>query len=75
MLSRKRDKKAANRFFKKALKSRCNQTPRVINVDKNSAYLPVIEDLKENDVLPEKTELKISEQYSRIGSSAYKTDN
>jgi transposase, IS6 family len=58
MLSRKRDKKAAKRFFKKALKSRCNQTPRVINVDKNSAYSPAIEDLKENDVLPEKTELR-----------------
>lgn len=58
MLSRKRDKKAAKRFFKKALKSRHNQIPRVINVDKNLAYPPAIEDLKKDDELPEKTELR-----------------
>src|SRR4028119_705403 len=38
MLSAKRDAPAAERFFRKALKAEHNQTPRVINVDKNAAY-------------------------------------
>ena len=46
MLSAKRDKKAAKRFFEKALKSRHNQKPRVITVDKNAAYPPAIDELK-----------------------------
>ncbi len=36
MLSAKRDARAAERFFRKALKSSHNQEPRVINVDKNA---------------------------------------
>jgi transposase-like protein len=35
MLNPTRNKKSAKKFFKKALKSKHNQTPRVINVDKN----------------------------------------
>ena len=58
MLSKKRDKKAARKFFKKALKSLHNKTPRVINVDKNIAYPPAIDKLKEHNKLPEKTELR-----------------
>ncbi|GMA62216.1 hypothetical protein GCM10025859_26560 [Alicyclobacillus fastidiosus] len=38
MLSSSRDVKAAKRFFRKALSSPHNQTPRVITVDKNPAY-------------------------------------
>ncbi len=37
MLSAKRDKTAAERFFKKALSSNHNQIPKVITVDKNLA--------------------------------------
>ncbi len=37
-LSEKRDKKAAKKFFKKALRCSHNQQPRVITVDKNQAY-------------------------------------
>ena len=40
MLSAKRDRRAAKRFFRKALKATHNQSPRVINVDKNAAYPP-----------------------------------
>ena len=47
-----------DRFFKKALKSRHNRTPRIINVDKNLAYPPAIEDSKRNSTLPETTELR-----------------
>ena len=46
MLSSKRDRKAAKRFFKKALSSNHNQIPRVITVDKNPAYPPAIDELK-----------------------------
>ena len=42
MLSAKRDKRAAERFFYKALKTIYNQLPRVINVDENAAYPPAI---------------------------------
>ena len=58
MLSKKRDKKAAKKFFKKALRSVHNKIPRVINVDKNIAYPPAIDKLKEHNKLPEKTELR-----------------
>ena len=46
MLSTKRNKKAANRFFKKALNSNHNQIPRIITVDKNPAYPPAVNELK-----------------------------
>jgi len=58
MLSSARNKKSAKKFFKKALKSKHNQTPRVINVDKNIAYPPAIDDLKDAHTLPEKVELR-----------------
>jgi transposase, IS6 family len=52
MLSAKRDQKAAKRFFKKALNSNHNQIPRVITVDKNPAYPPAINKLKNDRMLP-----------------------
>jgi len=58
MLSAKRDAKAAKRFFKKVLKGQHTVMPRVINVDKNAAYPPAIEELKKAEVLPQETELR-----------------
>jgi transposase, IS6 family len=52
MLNAKRNKKAANRFFKKALNSNHNQIPRVITVDKNPAYPPAVDELKNDKILP-----------------------
>jgi transposase-like protein len=52
MLSAKRNRKAAKRFFKKALSSNHNQIPRVITVDKNPAYPPAIDELKNDKILP-----------------------
>ena len=52
MLSAKRNRKAAKRFFKKALSSSHNQIPRVITVDKNPAYPPAINELKNDRILP-----------------------
>ena len=52
ILSSKRDRKAAKRFFKKALSSTHNQIPRVITVDKNPAYPSAIDKLKNDKILP-----------------------
>jgi len=51
MLSSKRNRKAAKRFFKKALSSNHNQILREITVDKNSAYPPAIDELKNDKIL------------------------
>src|SRR5665647_2289754 len=53
MLSAKRNKKAAKRFFKKALSSNHNQIPRVITVDKNPAYPSAVNELKNDKILPQ----------------------
>ena len=58
MLSAKRDQKAAKIFFNRVLKARHNKKPRVINVDKNAAYSPAFEDLKEDKLVEEDCELR-----------------
>jgi transposase-like protein len=58
MLSARRNKQAAKRFFKKILLAKHNQQPRVINLDKNAAYPPAIEKLKEENLLEEKSEIR-----------------
>jgi len=52
MLNTKRNRKAAKRFFKKALSSNHNKIPRVITVDKNPAYPPAIAEPKNDEILP-----------------------
>jgi transposase, IS6 family len=58
MLSAKRDARAAKRFFRKMLKAASHSSPRVINVDKNPAYPPAVEQLKEERTLPNRTQLR-----------------
>ncbi len=58
LLSAKRDASAAERFLKKTLKATHTQMPGVINVDKNAAYPPAIDDLKAEEQLPATTELR-----------------
>ncbi len=58
LLSAKRDAQAAERFLHKTLKAVHTQTPRVINVDKNAAYPPAVDDLKAEEQLCETTELR-----------------
>ena len=58
MLSAKRNKKATKRFLKKALGSKHNQIPRAITVDKNPAYPPAINELKNNRILPQNVNLR-----------------
>ena len=58
LLRAKRDKVAAKRFLKKALQASHSTEPRVINVDKNAAYPPAIDELKEERILSENCELR-----------------
>jgi len=51
-LSESRDKRAAKRFFKKALRSFHVSKPLVITVDKNPAYPMAIEELKKEKKMP-----------------------
>jgi transposase-like protein len=66
MLSTKRDRKAAKRFFKKALSSNHNQIPRVITVDKNPAYLPAIDELKNEKNLFKNVEIRQTRYLNNI---------
>ncbi|NEQ53547.1 MAG: IS6 family transposase [Leptolyngbya sp. SIO3F4] len=58
MLSAKRDAKAAKRFLKKVLNAPHTIEPRVITVDKNAAYPPAIDELKQDAALPKTTETR-----------------
>ena len=66
MLSKKRDMKAAKRFFQKALSSDHVQTPRVITVDKNPSYPAAIESLKKNKELPKETVMRQAKYLNNI---------
>ncbi len=58
LLSAKRDARAADRFLRKTLSASHTQMPRVINVDKNAAYPPAVDDMKTAEQLPETTEFR-----------------
>ncbi len=58
LLSAKRDARAAERFLRKTLNASHTETPRVINVDKNAAYPPAVNELKADEQLPETTKLR-----------------
>jgi transposase-like protein len=58
MLSAMRDGKAAAHFFRKVLKARHTQAPRVMNVDKNAAYPVAMETLKDDETIAQETKLR-----------------
>jgi IS6 family transposase len=58
MLSAKRNRRAAKRFFKKALSSIHNQIPIVITCDKNQAYPLAIYELKNETNLSKNVEIR-----------------
>lgn len=66
MLSAKRDKRAAKRFLCKALKMVHTPPPRVINVDKNAAYPPAIDELKIEKTIDKTCELKQNKYLNNI---------
>ena len=66
MLSAKRDAKAAKRFFRKMLKLPQHSSPQVINVDRNKAYPPTVEELKDEGVLSVTSQLRQSKYLNNI---------
>ncbi len=58
LLTAKRDKAAAKRFFQKALTTASNLSPRVINVDKNAAYPAAFRELKAEGFLSRRCRLR-----------------
>ena len=58
LLTVKRDAQAAKRFLAKALNASHTNAPRVINVDKSTAYPPAFDDLKKEGILPQETTLR-----------------
>jgi IS6 family transposase len=58
LLTAKRDKAAAKRFFRKALSCASNPSPRVINVDQNLAYPPAVKELQAEGVLSRRCRLR-----------------
>ncbi|MCZ8514333.1 IS6 family transposase [Paenibacillus filicis] len=66
MLSENRDTSAARRFFKKALTSPHNQSPRVITVDKNPAYPIAVQQLKDEKALNQETLLRQQKYLNNI---------
>ena len=73
LLTAKRDAKAAKRFLAKALNAEHTVTPRVINVDKNAAYPPAVVELKKEDTLPEKTQLRQRKYLNKIAEQDPRT--
>ncbi len=66
LLAAKRDAQAAKRFFRKVLQAAHNQKPRVITVDKNPAYPKAIDELKSEEKLPDKVELRQKKYLNNI---------
>jgi transposase, IS6 family len=58
LLTAKRDKAAAKRFFHKVFRSAANPIPRVINVDKSPAYPAALRELKRAGKLPRRVRLR-----------------
>jgi len=58
LLTAKRDKAAAQRFFRQVFRCPVNPIPRVINVDKNPAYPAAIRELKRAGKLPQRVRLR-----------------
>lgn len=66
MLSENRDAPAVRRFFKKALTSPHNQSPRVITVDKNPAYPTAVQQLKDEKAMNQETLLRQQKYLNNI---------
>ena len=73
LLTAKRDVAAAKRFFRKALSSLGNPVPRVINVDKNRAYPPAMEALKEEGTLARRARVRQCKYLNNIVEQDHRT--
>ena len=66
LLNETRSTRAAKRFFRKVLGRPNISAPRVINVDKNRAYIGAVRDLKQEDLLPEHCQRRPSQYMNNI---------
>ena len=66
LLTAKRDKAAAQRFFRQVFRCPVNPIPRVINVDKNPAYPAAIRELKRAGKLPQRVRLRQCEFLNNV---------
>ena len=66
LLNQTRSARAAKRFFRKALGQPNITNPRVINVDKNAAYIGAVNDLKQEKLLPEKCKRRPTKYMNNI---------
>ena len=66
LLNQTRSSRAAKRFFRKVLGRPHITPPRVINVDKNAAYIGAIRDLKQEKLLPEGCKRRPSQYMNNI---------
>src|SRR5215469_10370110 len=66
LLTAKRDAAAAKRFFRKTLLDPANPQPRVINVDKNRAYPPAVEELKVEGTLRRRCRVRQCKYLSNV---------
>jgi hypothetical protein len=73
LLSAKRDAAAAKRFFRKALSSPGNPVPRVINGDKNRAFPPAVEVLKDEGILPRRVRLRPCKYLNNVVEQDHRT--
>jgi transposase-like protein len=73
MLSVKRNKKAAKRFFRKMLGNPHVPTPTVMNVDKNPAFPPAHQELIEEGDLPSTSKLRRIKYLNNIVENDHKS--
>ena len=71
-LSRNRDRKAAKKFFRKALRSSHNTNPRVITTDKYAATIKTIENEIKNERLHPATKHRSSKYMNNIIEQDYR---
>ena len=73
LLTAKRDAAGAKRFFRRALSAAANPVPRVINVDKDSAYPAAVEALKAEGVLPRRVQLRQCKYLNNVVEQDHRT--
>jgi IS6 family transposase len=73
LLTAKRNKASAKRFFQKALRGSVNVRPRVINVDKNPAYPAAFQELKAEGVLSRRCRLRQCKFLNNIVEQDHRT--
>lgn len=73
MLSVKRNKKAAKKFFKKMLGNVHVSSPSIINVDRNPAFLPAHQELIEAGNFPSISKVKRVKYFNNIVENDHKS--